>query len=86
VLVLLHESATQRIGGSVSQSWGIMVPGPLRDILDRLAPFARRGCFVPFRLCEATAASGGLCVVNGMLVSDSVAGIERVEAELSAVF
>ncbi|MEQ1842859.1 MAG: hypothetical protein ABL994_20865, partial [Verrucomicrobiales bacterium] len=81
--VLLHESATRRIGGSVSQSWAKLVPGPLPDVIRRLEPFARSGHFVPFRLCEATTASEGLCVISGMLISGSVAGIESLEAGLN---
>ncbi len=81
--VLLHESATRRIGGSISQSWSTLLPGPLPGILRRLEPFAQSGRFVPFRLCEAITESDGQCVISGMLIAGSVAEIESLEAGLN---
>jgi len=83
--ILLHESATQRIGGRFTQSWGQMIPGPLAPVLQRLEKFARSGRFVPLRLYEASPATGGKSLVNGMIVAGSQAELDELEGTINAV-
>lgn len=80
--VLLHEPATRRVGGRVSQSWSRQLVAPLRGVLPLLAPFVEAGRWVPLRLSEATPASGGRCVITGLLIAEDVPAVARLEREL----
>lgn len=83
--ILLHESATQRIGSRLTQSWGQMISGPLSPVLQRLEKFARTGHFVPLRLYEASAATEGKSLVNGIVVASSQDELNKLEGDINAV-
>jgi hypothetical protein len=80
--VLLHAAATRRVGGRVSQSWSRQLCSPLSPVLALLTPRVCAGDFVPLRLSEATPASGGRCVITGLLIAEDVPGVVRLEREL----
>lgn len=71
--LLLHESATGRVGTAVSDSFDASVDGPLEAALERLTPFGERGEFVPIRLWEASEASDNISLITGMVVGDTPA-------------
>lgn len=71
--LLLHDSATSRLGASVSDSFDVSITGALEPALERLAPFGARGEFVPMRLWEANEASEGVSLVTGIVVGSDPA-------------
>ncbi len=82
--ILLHESATHRIGGKISQTWGRQLPGPLAPALAALEQFARSGQFVPMRFYESTEAPGDASRMNGMLVARTQGEIDELQAAVDA--
>lgn len=86
VQLLLHQSAVERVGGAVTESWHHLIAGPLAPALAALEPFGLTGRFVPCRLWEATAESLGHSMVTGFLVAESMACLcETREAMASAL-
>lgn len=81
--VLLHEPATRRIGGKISQSWSHAFKGPLAPVLASLEELTRSGRFVPLRLYDSTLADDDDSRINGMLVASTVDEIEALSKILS---
>lgn len=81
--VLLHEPATRRIGGKISQSWSHAFKGPLAPALASLEELTRSGRFVPLRLYDSTLADDDDSRINGMLVASTVDEIEALSKILS---
>ena len=73
VQLLLHQSAVERTGGTVTESWHHVTSGPLAPALAAIEPFGRSGRFVPCRLWEATAESQGHSMITGFMVAESMA-------------
>lgn len=82
--VLLHESATLRISGKISQSWNRTIPGPLAPVLQRLERFALSGQFVPLRLYDSSLAAGDSSRINGMLVGRTQTEIDELQDVVNA--
>lgn len=70
--LLLHQSAVERIGARVTESWHRITQGPLAPALAAIEPLGRSGRFVPCRLWEATPESQGCSMITGFLVAESV--------------
>ena len=70
--VLLHDSATSRVGARVSLSWRTAIPAPLDRVMEHLEPLVAVGRFIPFRMYERTAAEGDISRAAGMLVGDDL--------------
>jgi hypothetical protein len=71
VQLLLHQSAVERIGGCVTESWHQLTHGPLAPVLAAIEPLGRSGRFVPCRLWEANPESRGRSMITGFLVGES---------------
>lgn len=82
--ILLHDAAVARVGARVSCSFNELVHGPIDASLERVAPFARDGRFVPTRLYDATPLSGHYSVVTGFVVGGTIEAADRVERDLRA--
>jgi hypothetical protein len=82
--VLLHESATRRIDGKISQSWNRTFPGPLAPALQRLEKFALSGQFVPLRLYDSSLAAEDSSRINGMLIGRTQAEIDELQDVVDA--
>jgi biotin carboxylase len=76
--VLLHEGAVSRVNARISQSWGIMLKGALEPALSRMSDFSRSGEFIPTRLYEATADTGGMSLITGMVVAPTLNEVESI--------
>lgn len=86
--LLLYDQVTQRIGARVSQSWQIIQTGSIAGLLERLVPFAENGTFVPLRMFDQETFNEchpeieAQSVITGMLVADSVADVEALDAAM----
>lgn len=80
--VLLHNSAAGRIHARISESWEILVAGPLAPGLDRISVFAKNGVFVPLRLYEGTPLSGGKSLITGMIIGKDLADLREIKQKL----
>lgn len=86
VQLLLHPSAVERVGASVSESWHELTKGPVADALAALEPFGLSGLFVPCRLWDATPESNGCSMLTGFVVGNSAEAIaETRQAMRSAL-
>ena len=82
--VLLHEAAVRRVNAQISQSWYRMIKGALAPILERILDFSRSGKFVPISLYEATSATGGKSLINGMVVAPTLNEVESIIVDIQA--
>lgn len=82
--VLLHNAAAGRINARISESWKTLVAGPLAPALDKISVFAKNGVFVPLRLYEGTPLSDWRSLINGMIVADTIEGIEEISLGIRA--
>jgi len=86
--LMIYDHVTQRTGARVSQSWQIEKTGSISNLLERLAPFAEAGVFIPFRMFDQetyNACCPGIeaqSVVTGVIVAESVVEIESLDATM----
>lgn len=86
--LLLHDSATQRIGARISESWSAQCDCALTQVLERLRPFVEKGLFVPTRLfdrdtyLEASPGAEAVSLVNGIIFADTIGKIHGIEASM----
>lgn len=82
--ILLHDAATRRINGRVSQSLALKLPGSLAPALERLNGFVESGNLVPLRLYDNTTTSNDQSLVNAMLLGSDQDEVDKLEAEIHA--
>lgn len=78
--VLIHASATERIGCSMSLSWRKMFQGSIVPVMKALEKFVCSGQFVPLSLYETTKVPGDLSRIQGMLIAHNRDEIYELES------
>lgn len=83
--VLLHQSATQRVGAVMSQSWRKLLSGSIAPALKKLQIFVLDGSFVPLRLYDSTDRPGDSSRIYGMLVGKNQEEINLIESKIDSI-
>lgn len=84
VQLLLHQSAVERIGARLTESWHQLITGPLAPALAAIEAFGQSGRFVPCRLWEASAESRGHSMITGFLVAESAESLAQLRQAMDS--
>jgi hypothetical protein len=82
--LLIHGSASKRIGASISQTWAAQSDRNLQDSLECLLPYVEKGLFVPTRLfdrdtyLETMPGTKAVSLLNGLIFADTIEEVDKL--------